>query len=153
MKRFLNLFSKENDNEQQKIIDQYLMNGYQKIIEYNNNYLLINDQYKKFTMGEKIYKFEDLLSVEILENNEVIAQAHSENKIFKTDHYQNLSNKNRQICLRLELRLLFNSLIDSELKIPLINKKMKKGSKQYKKAYDIAQEYFLNFKFILNQKN
>ena len=153
MKKILNLFSKKNNNQQQKIIDQYLMNGYQKVIEYGDNILLINDKYKKFTMGRKVYKFADLLSVEILENNEVIAQIYSKNKMFKPDLNPNLNQSNQQICLKLELRLLFNSLIDSEYIISLIKKKIKKDSKEYKKAYDIAEEYFLNFQFILNQKN
>lgn len=158
-------------DEMKKTTDEFISKGYQKVVEYNYTMLLVNEKEKKFTIGNDIYKFSDLISAEIVENSDTITTTYTKNKaslgkalvggaifgvagaIVGGNAGKSTSRAiNTQVCDKLEVKLILNSISNSQIFIPLILKRIRKKSKKYKNAYDISQKYLSIFQVIINNK-
>ena len=167
------------NNQNKKFLDL----GFIETINHNNTKLLINDKTKEFAVVnrefEKVFKFQNLLDFEILEDNETVykTQGNTTTKrkvslgkaavgglLFgapgairgglsgKSQGYSNVNHKAFQKCSSLKILLTFNSISNPCFIINLINKSVDKKSAKYQRATEVAHKYIAIFK-IISQNN
>ena len=147
--------------------------GFKIVSEYSNNKIYVNEEKKKFSFGESIYNFKDLISAEIIENNDVITTTKTKKKasvgkalvggalfgvggaIIGGGAGKSKSiSSNANVCDKLQIKLTLNSIDNPVYYIDFIKTRTYKNnySKKYGKAVEKAEHFLGVFQVIINNK-
>ncbi|MCH5152267.1 MAG: SHOCT domain-containing protein [Clostridiales bacterium] len=109
----------------------------------------------------KIYKFEDLLDYEIVEDGQSIVQGKTASTIIGGVLGGGLgalagasgSRRIDNVCNKLEIKLNVNNVTMPSIQLVLLDKETAKGSAKYKSCYDKAIEFEAILKIIMANAN
>ena len=124
-----------------------------------DGYLLIdenNKQWKapKCTKGNTVYNFSDLLDFELLEDGAMITDSRTNTDLLGAVLLnpfvasKSTTSKTSSTCKKMQIRISVNNLKNPSLKIDLVTAEVQKGSSDYKKAADKAQNIIAALKVI-----
>jgi len=128
----------------------------------------VDDSSKRFSVlgatatgAEQIFAYSDLLDFEINEDGSSIVKGRGMATAVGAATFglagamigSSGKRKNVDLCTSLEVRIFLNSLETSQIAIPLVAGKVKKGSFEYKNAMEKAQEIMSILTYIANQKD
>lgn len=130
--------------------NKYLNTDWQKIGNYQDAYLYVNEKEKKISTNGKEFNFKDLVSAEILEDEKAYTNSYAKKGIGNSFYG---SSSQTKYCTKLQLKLVLNSIAEPETYITFINKLTWKSSKKYKQAYNIAQKFLSTFQVITKKNN
>lgn len=124
-------------------------------IDLNNRKWSYYDYTKKIS---KIYKFEDLLDYEIVENGQSIIQGKTANTLIGgllgggLGALAGASGSRRidNVCNKLEIKLIINDVTIPSIQLVLLDNETDKASAKYKARYDKAIEFEAVLKIIMS---
>lgn len=123
-------------------------NSWQKIGSYGNAYLYVNESIKKVVINGTEYNFKDIVSAEILENEKQYGASVTTKGIGKS---LVTSSGTTDFCTKLQIKIVLNSITNSQEYITFLNKgKTWKSTKKYKQAFDMAQKFLSTLQVIIN---
>lgn len=122
---------------------------WKKIGSYGNAYLYVNEDTKKIATNGAEYDFKDIVSAEILEDEKQYGASVTTKGIGRS---LVTSSGTTDYCTKLQIKVVLNSITNSQEYITFLNKgKTWKSTKKYKQAYDMAQKFLSTLQVIINK--
>lgn len=125
--------------------ERYLKNNWQKIGNFQNSYLYVNENDKKISTNGREFEFKDLVSAELLEDENTYTNGYA---IGGSGNSFYGASRQTKYCTKLQIKLVLNSITEPQTYITFLNKRTLKSGKKYRQAYDMAQEFLSTFKVI-----
>lgn len=123
-------------------------NDWKKIGSFADAHLYINENTKQVVINDEEYNFKDIVSVELLENEKQYGSSVTTKGIGKS---LITSSGTTDYCTKLQIKVVLNSITNSQEYITFLNKgKTWKSTKKYKQAYDMAQKFLSTLQVIVN---
>ncbi len=147
--------------------------GYKLIAEYQKHMLYVNEEKKQFALGDNFYNFQDLISAEIVADDDVITTTYTKNKVSVSKALvggalfggvgaiiggnagkPKSTSINKQVCDKLQIKLTLNSFETPIIYIDFIKGRTKKSGflTTYQKAFEKAEQFLGIFQVIINNK-
>lgn len=147
--------------------------GFKLIAEYQKYLLYVNEENKQFALKDDFYNFKDLISAEIVADDDVITTTHTQKKasvgkalvggalfggagaiIGGNAGKSKSTSTNKKVCDKLQIKLTLNSIEKPIIYIDFIKGRTNKSSflKTYQKAYDSAEHFLGIFQVMINNK-
>lgn len=122
---------------------------WKKIGSYAEAYLYVNEDAKKIAINGSEYNFKDIVSVELLEDEKQYTGSVTTKGIGRS---LVTSSGTTDYCTKLQIKVVLNSITNSQEYITFLNKgKTWKSGKKYKIAYDMAQKFLSTLQVIINK--
>lgn len=125
--------------------ERYLKNNWQKIGNFQNSYLYVNENDKKISTNGREFEFKDLVSAELLEDENTYTNGYA---IGGSGNSFYGASRQTKYCTKLQIKLVLNSITEPQTYITFLNKRTLKSGKKYRQAYDMAQKFLSTFKVI-----
>ena len=164
---------KQKYEEEEKFEKELQECGFDLKIENDAIKIYVNEKIKMWTIGceDKYYKFEDVLSCELLENNSCIINTTSQKHVSLgkalvgdvlfgpvgaiiggTSGKTTSASHQEEICSNLKIKITLNDFEEPCKFIELINEDILKQSEEYQELFETGQEIVSLFQVLINNK-
>lgn len=164
---------KQKYEEEEKFEKELQECGFDLKIENGTIKIYVNEKIKMWTIGceDKYYKFEDVLSCELLENNSCIINTTSQKHVSLgkalvgdvlfgpigaiiggTSGKTTSASQQEEICSNLKIKITLNDFEEPCKFIELINEDVLKQSEEYQELFETGQEIVSLFQVLINNK-
>lgn len=138
------------DSKEIKELDsKYMNSGWQKIGSYDSAYLYVNEKDKKVLINNHEYNFKDVISAELMEDEKEYINSYARQSALSSKSFYG-SSSTTKFCTKLQIKIVINSVSNSQEYITFINKRTWKSRKKYKDAYDMAQKFISTLQVIIS---
>lgn len=166
--------TKKQQYEEEEMFEKELQEcGFDLKIENDTIKIYVNEKIKMWTIGceDKYYKFEDVLTCELLENNSCIINTTSQKHVAigkalvgdflfgpvgaiigGTSGKTTSTSQQEEICSNLKIKITLNDFEEPCKFIELINEDVLKQSEEYHEMFETGQEIVSLFQVIINNK-
>lgn len=107
--------------------ERYLKNNWQKIGNFQNSYLYVNENDKKISTNGREFEFKDLVSAELLEDENTYTNGYA---IGGSGNSFYGASRQTKYCTKLQIKLVLNSITEPQTYITFLNKRTLKSGKK-----------------------